>query len=182
MVRMRIARVLRGVGWWLTFVWLMAAFFFVVGETFDDPGGWAAAGWVACWLVPLLVLAGAAWWRPGAARSVLLWSVSLPIAYAATALIDRQSWASFHDRIGPIGAISVMVLGLALAVLGRQPDSTLDAGWAMVALATLPVLVLLVVGELMASLVAASLPVLVGGLLYVAAGLLTSRQQVDVPG
>ena len=41
---------------------------------------------------------------------------------------------------------------------------------------------LVVDGDLMPSLVAASLPVLVGGLLYVVAGLLTSAQQVDVPG
>jgi hypothetical protein len=178
---MRVARVLRGVGWWLTFVWLLAAFFFVIGETLDDPGGCSAVGLVACWLVPLAVLVATAWWRPGAVRTPLVWSVSLPVAYAASALVDRASWATFHDRVGPIGAILVMVIGLALAVLGRHPDSTLEAGWAMVALAVLPGLVLLVVGSLMVSLVAASLPVLVGGLFYVAAGMLTPAPKLGVP-
>ena len=178
---MRVARALRGVGWWLSFVWLLAAFFFLIGETLDDPGGWDAVGLIACWLIPLVVLVAVAWWRPGAARAPLVWSVSLPVAYAATALVDRDSWTSFQDRVGPIGAVLVMVLGLALAALGRHAETTLEAGWAMVALALLPCLVLLVIGHLMASLVAASLPVHIGGALYVGVGLLTASQPTGVP-
>jgi len=43
---------------------------FVVGETFDDPGGWAAVGLVALWVVPLTALIGLAAWRPDVAVRV----------------------------------------------------------------------------------------------------------------
>lgn len=51
---------------------------FTVGETFADPGGWKAAGLVASWAVPLLVLAMLAWYRPGwAAPACVVLTVAL---------------------------------------------------------------------------------------------------------
>ena len=50
------ARFLKTAG--LALLGLFSAFIgmFIVGDTFTDPGGWEAAGYVAIWLVPLVLL------------------------------------------------------------------------------------------------------------------------------
>ncbi|MFI7063634.1 hypothetical protein ACIBL3_21800 [Kribbella sp. NPDC050124] len=88
---------------------------FVAGETFDDPGGGAAVVLTASWLIPLTGLSVFALLRPGPAGAVLTavtaMTAGFTLADSAVGLIPRD------DR-GPVAAIAVFALGVALAFLG----------------------------------------------------------------
>lgn len=111
----RTDNVLRNVAFgWLAFVGLVGGLF-VIGETFDDPGGWAAAGLVALWLVPFAALAVLALVSVDRAEPVFLvctLAVALfTIADSVFGVVPRDSW-------GPVAAIVVFILGVAVAFLG----------------------------------------------------------------
>jgi hypothetical protein len=59
------ARILRRAGFGVMAFVTAFLGLFVVGETFTDPGGWAAVGLIAAWALPLAGLAVLAWYRPG---------------------------------------------------------------------------------------------------------------------
>jgi len=166
----RTSTALRLLGFWLTAAVMVFAFAFVIGETVSDPGGWAAVGYLATWLVPLAALVWLAIRRPEWASRLLLAALVLPVGFAAWGLLDRQGWRDFQDGVGPVGAILVMVLGTALAFLGRHRTHMVLAGWAMVALTVLPALLLAGEHGGAMSTLLPSVPVLVSGLLYVVAG------------
>lgn len=167
---MRTNVLLKNLGFWLTALAMALAFVFVVGETLDDPGGWAAVGYIAAWAAPLAVLVWLAVRRPGWADPLLLGALVLPVGLALWSAAHVESWRDFQDDVGPVGAVLVMVLGLALAVLGRDPDHTRRAGWAMAGLALAPPAIMAVsAGMAMMSTVVVSVPVLVTGVLYLAA-------------
>jgi hypothetical protein len=88
---------------------------FVAGEAFDDPGGWVAAGLTASWLVPLVGLSLFALLRPGPAGPVLVVVTGAVLAFtladSAFGIVPRDEW-------GPVAAISVFALAVALAFLG----------------------------------------------------------------
>ena len=77
---------------------------FAIGETFADPGGWAAVWGTAAWLVPLVALGLLAWFRPDPAAIVL--GVVLAAAAAAFVLsaLGSDSWTALEDTHGPIRA------------------------------------------------------------------------------
>ncbi|HQR26067.1 MAG TPA: hypothetical protein PLP61_03410 [Nocardioides sp.] len=163
-------------GFWLVVVTMGLGFAFVTGETFDDPGGWAAVGYVLTWAVPLAaLLLVVTRWPAWAARWCWV-AVLVPIGFAAWGLVDIDAYRSFQDDVGPVGAVLVMVIGTALAFLGRHAEHTLTAGVAMLA-ATLvpPALLALSSGEMMRSAMIVAVPVLVAGLLYLFAGLQAHR-------
>lgn len=100
---------------------------FVAGETFDDPGGWAAVGMTAAWLLPLACLSALAVRRPAAAGPVFVVITALAslftVADSALDIVPR-------DELGPVAAIVMFALGVSLAFLGlRRP---LLAGFLMV--------------------------------------------------
>jgi hypothetical protein len=158
-------------GWMMLVAVLGGAF--VIGETFDDPGGWAAAAIVASWLVPLVALALLALLRPAPARPVFivgtLLVVTFTLADSALTLVPRDDW-------GPVASIVVFALGIALAFLGLSRASV--AGTLLVVLAVAQLAAGLLdragSGEPPFALGGSSrvvvLPLLIGGLLFLLAG------------
>ena len=109
------AVVLRRVAFGVMAVFGLFGTLFVAGETFADPGGWAAAGVTALWLVPMLGLVALAVLRPELSARVMV-PVTLVVAVAtvadaAFALVPRDSW-------GPVAAIAVFATAVVLGFLG----------------------------------------------------------------
>lgn len=92
---------------------------FIAGELFNDPGGAVAVALIALWLVPLLALAAAAWWRPDRAAP---WFVGATVLVATFALLDAALELVPRDQWGPVTTIAVFALGVPLAFLAlRRP-------------------------------------------------------------
>src|SRR5512139_349132 len=154
---------------------------FVAGYAFEDPGGWAAVGMTALWVVPVVGMSVLALLRPEAAA---------PVFVAATALVAVFTFADSafgiipRDDVGPVAAITVFALVVALAFLGlRRPGL---AGLLMI-VAALSQLVATVVGVAvhdggegpgMGAMLGGSsgvvvLPALIVGALFLIAGTMT---------
>jgi hypothetical protein len=170
------ARILRYVAFGLAMLYAVLGGAFVIGETFADPGGAAAAGLVASWLVPLVALVALVLLRPDRAATVLVWVTGAVVVFVLLAgtLVDPRG------QTDPMGAIAVFALAVALAFHGvRRPR---PAGMLLVAAAAaLAVAALLdaaVHGHrtgIGGSAAAVVLPVLVIGGLFLLAGALEHR-------
>lgn len=110
-----IARVLRYTAFTAMTLFGVLGGLFVAGYAFEDLGGWPAAGLTALWVVPLVALSVFALRRPGAAGRVFVWLTAAVILFtvadSAIGIIPRDAW-------GPVAAIVVFALGVALAFLG----------------------------------------------------------------
>jgi len=109
-------RFLRSAG--LVLLGLFTLFFalFAIGETFSDPGGWAAAGYIAMWLVPLAAVAALAWFRPGLATVVLAALLIGLLGIQIWAAISPDRWSSYEDSHGPIRTIITFAIAAPLVV------------------------------------------------------------------
>jgi hypothetical protein len=109
-----VSKVIRYVAFGLAVLYGVLGGVFVIGETFADPGGAAAAGLVAAWLVPLVALVVLVVLRPDRAAAVLVWVTGgvVVLVLLAGTLVDPRALA------GPIGPIAVFALALPLAFLG----------------------------------------------------------------
>ena len=156
---------------WMALIGLFGGLF-VIGETFDDPGGWQAVAMVASWLVPLVSLACFALQRPAAATPVLVVATALVALFtlgdATVGIVPRDSW-------GPVAAIAVFAVAVVLAFLGLHRPSR--AGVLLVALGAAQLAAVVLEragsGEPRLSLGGSSgvvVPVLLGGLLFLIAG------------
>ena len=153
---------------------------FILGETFTDPGGWAAVGLAATWVVPLVVLSLLAWFRPGPATWVLGELAGAVVGLGLWYAVDPEAWRSFEDDVGPVRGIAAFALLLPMAALGRTRP--LAAGVLLLAASVVPpVLAALGAGGAMASVVAVSTPGALVGALLLVAGLL-QRQADGAPG
>ena len=103
---------------------------FVLGETFSDPGGWTAVWVSALWVVPLVAMSVFALLRPEAMAPVF---VVVTAVVALFTLVDSLVGIIPRDDWGPVAAIVVFALGVALAFLGLR--RALLAGTLMVAAA-----------------------------------------------
>jgi hypothetical protein len=146
---------------------------FLVGETLDDPGGVAAIGLIAVWLLPLLGLVWLARWRPDLAVPALAGLTGLLLAVAAWASADAGSWRSFEDDRGPIRTIATFVLVASVGVLGLRRTRT--AGVLLLVLGLGPQLIAGTSQLARGSLTAVSSPAVIAGLLYLAATLVERR-------
>ena len=136
---------------------------FVVGETFTDPGGLAAVGLVALWLVPLAVVSWLAWVRPDTAAPILVAAVGLVIAASVWYAVDTAGWRSFEDGHGPVRGIAAFAVALALAVYGLR--RTRQAGILLLVLGIVPTLAG-GLGRVQASLFVLTSSAVVTGVLY----------------
>lgn len=114
----RRARALKGAG--MGVIAAVGLFFgaFLIGESFADPGGWAAVRLTATWLVPLVAVSALAWYKPGPAMPVL-WTLTV----AAVAL---HGWAEFdsairemENRVGPVTMVVLIGVAVAIAFLAH---------------------------------------------------------------
>ncbi|MDA8284216.1 MAG: hypothetical protein M0Z42_13205 [Actinomycetota bacterium] len=176
------ARCFRRAGFGVTV--LIAGFFglFLVGETLSDPGGWEGVGLVALWAIPLALVCLLAWSRPDAAGWVFAPLVALVIGASVSFAVDPNGWRSFESHHGPVRAVIVFAVAVALAVWGLR--RTMWAGMMLLVVGILPIVISSLGHDGMASLVAASSAPAITGLLYVAAARLDRRRpppRADAP-
>lgn len=127
-----LARFLKLAGFAMMALSTCIAAIFIIGEIFTDPGGWKAAGLIAAWAVPLVVLAALAWFRPG-------WAV--PVCAVLTgALIVIDIWFTVSPRgKRPTEAILTFALAAMIAVLGLKRAGVAGALLLVVGIAPLAV-------------------------------------------
>jgi len=111
----RTAKVLRYVAFTLMALFGLFGGMFVAGEAFLDPGGWQAVAMTAAWALPFIALSVFALRRPAAAGPVFVGATALVVLFtladSAFGIIPRDSW-------GPVAAVVVFAIGVALAFLG----------------------------------------------------------------
>ena len=149
----------------------------LIGDLVADPGGWRAAGLIAAFVVPLVGLAALAFYWPAVAVRILAVLSLLPVGFGLWELLDYETVRAWEDTHGPVALALVVILGAALAIAGLSRP--LASGVLMVVVTVVP-LVLAMVGAgsdwfrpLSIGLV--SLPILIGGVLFLVAG----RQRVE---
>ncbi|HJU52143.1 MAG TPA: hypothetical protein VJ815_07390 [Acidimicrobiia bacterium] len=151
---------------------------FMAGETAFDVGGWRAAGLIALWLVPLLALASAAWFRPQNSIALLAALIALGGGLYLWSVLDPMAWSAFENAHGPIRTLVSMTVFAPIALLGRNRPR--PAGIMLLALASIPVIVLL--ASLATGmpegwpLLIVSLPAAMAGVLYLLSAMLGDRQ------
>lgn len=113
------ASVLRYVAFTLMALFGLLGGLFVAGYAFEDPGGWAAVGMTALWGVPLAAMSILALVRPAAAAPVFIAATALVAVFT---LADSAFGIVPRDDVGPVAAIAMFALIVALAFLGlRRP-------------------------------------------------------------
>jgi hypothetical protein len=151
---------------------------FVFGAAFDDPGGWAAVGWIALWVLPLAGLTVLAALRPAIAVWVLGALAAGVLAVAVWYAVDRDAWRVFEDGHGPVRALACFALILPLAMLGRT--RTAVAGGLLLAVGVVPIaLALGVGGGMAATMFVAGGPAALVGLLDLLAAALDGHRTHD---
>ena len=149
---------------------VMAAFtviggFFIGGFAMQEPGGTSGTLITLAWVVPMLVLGVSAWFWPAATAPLLLALSSAFIAACVWLAFDPAALSTFLSDNGPVIAVSVLALALPAAILGLK--LTALAGWLLVALGVLPLLITIIGRSgAVGSLIAASLVPLVCGIAY----------------
>jgi hypothetical protein len=176
----RVAGVLIYLAFAATVIFAVLGCAFIIGETMTDPGGVTGVLWSACWAIPMVALAVAAWIRPEATGRLLTL-----IAGTVAVLVVLNDVVDFlpRDAVGPIGAIAVFAVAVPLGFLGFHRP--LRAGWLLLlvgAAGAFGILAALLLGLIDASLGAASPgsstavagPTLLIGLLFLIAGWITT--------
>lgn len=109
------AKVLRYTAFTLMVLFGLVGTLFVAGYAFEDLGGWLAAGLTAMWALPMVGFSIFALLRPAPASQVL---VGLTVIVALFTLVDSAFGVIPRDDWGPVAAVAVLALGVALAFLG----------------------------------------------------------------
>ena len=146
-------------------VFTVLAGVFIGGYALQDPGGNTGLLITAAWVLPMLILAVAAWFWPAPTAPLLLALTASFIAACVWLAFDPAALRAFISENGPVIAVSVVALSFPAAVLGLK--RTALAGWMLVALGALPLLIT-VIGRSgpIASLAAASVVPLIAGISY----------------
>jgi hypothetical protein len=110
---------------------------FVVGEMFTDPGGLQAAGLVAAWFVPLIVIMVLAWTKPAWGVPTLATLTAAAVALIVWRALD-PGLRGLEDRIGPFTTIAVIALAVATTALAHR--RVFAAGVILVVLGLTPVI------------------------------------------
>ncbi len=156
-----------------TGVVLMAAFTvfggaFIGGYAMEGPGGSAGLTVLLAWATPTLFLAALAWFWPAGAAPLLVALTAAFVALCVWFAVDSTTARSFQEANGPVLAVGVVALAFPAAVLGLK--RTALAGWLLLALGALPLLIT-VLGRSgpIASLAAASVVPLITGIVFLLA-------------
>ena len=141
---------------------------FIGGYAMEEPGGSAGLTVLLAWAAPMLFLAALAWFWPGGAAPLLLALTAALLMVCVWFAFDSRMARSFQEVNGPVLAVGVVALAFPAAILGLQ--RTPLAGWLLLALGALPLLIT-VLGRSgpIASLAAASAVPLITGVAYLLA-------------
>ena len=153
-------------------VFTLLAGAFIGGYAMDEPGGQAGLMMILSWAAPALVLAVLAWFWPAGSAPLLVALTAVLVAVCIWFALDPAAARDIQNAHGPVLAIGVVVLAFAAAVLGLERTRT--AGWLLLALGAVPLLItVLARSGPAASLAAASVVPLVTGAIYLVASLMT---------
>lgn len=154
-------------------VFTVLAGVFIAGNALQDPGGNTGLLITAAWVLPMLILAVAAWFWPAPTAPLLLALTASFIAACVWLAFDPAALRAFISENGPVIAVSVVALSFPAAVLGLKRAAL--AGWMLVALGALPLLIT-VIGRSgpVAALAAASVVPLIAGISYVVSARMAS--------
>lgn len=152
---------------------------FAIGETVADPGGWAAAGLVAAWVVPLVACAAVAWRWPRTGTWLLGILTAALIGSAVWTAVDPGGWRGLENGVGPVRALATLVVAAGLAVLGLR--RTAVAGILLLVAGAGPVLIGGVRGGGLSSLAVIAVPAVVSGVLYLLAAAAGDRSREVTP-
>lgn len=140
----RAARIVRYVAFGAMALFGLVGGLFAAGYAFEDPGGWTAVAMTVLWVLPVALLVLLALLRPAAAGPVFVGVTAVvataTVLDAAFALVPRDAW-------GPVGAVSVLGLGVALAFLGLHRAGLAGLLMVVLGLAQLLATVLAHLGE-----------------------------------
>lgn len=156
---------------------------FAAGDAWEDPGGWVGVAVSLLWLVPMVALAWLAWFRPDAGVRLLLPLAGLvALAWVAYGVWTEQL-RELMDRRGPVIVVATLGVAFALGALGRHRPTV--AGTVLLGLAAVNAAAIAVpfardgggtLGDLLSTSGGALIvPLLLGGGLLLAAGLLDHR-------
>jgi len=150
-------------------VFTLLAGAFIGGYAMDEPGGQAGPMMILSWAAPTLVLAALAWFWPVGSAPLLVALTALLVAVCVWFAVDPAAARGIQNANGPVLAVGVVALAFPAAVLGVKRTRT--AGWLLLALGAVPLLItVLARSGPAASLAAASVVPLVTGVLYLVAG------------
>lgn len=93
---------------------------FIIGESFDDPGGRQAIWMMISWLIPLVIGVIVAVRNPPIATFVFIGLTAGIVVSAISQLIAKTQWRSWESENGPILAIATLVVCISLAVWARK--------------------------------------------------------------
>jgi hypothetical protein len=111
----RVARIVRYVAFGAMVLFGLGGGLFAAGYAFEDPGGWTAVAMTVLWVLPVALLVLLALLRPAAAGPVF---VGVTAVVATATVLDAAFELVPRDAWGPVGAVSVLGLAVALAFLG----------------------------------------------------------------
>lgn len=131
---MRTGRTLKYIAFALGALWGVLFGLFAAGYALEVPGG---AGLVALYAVPMILLSGLAVWRPDWAWPVL---AVLVVVVIGVGVADTFRIGIDRNVSGPVGAISQLAVGFALAFLGLRRAKTAGLLLVVLALASFGVL------------------------------------------
>ena len=153
-------------------VFTLLAGAFIGGYAMDEPGGQAGLMMILSWAAPTLVLAALAWFWPAGSAPLLVALTAVLLAVCVWFALDPAAARDIQNANGPVLAVGVVVLAFDAAVLGVKRAHT--AGWLLLALGAVPLLItVLARSGPAASLAAASVVPLVTGAIYLVASRMT---------
>lgn len=114
---MRIAKVLRRTAFTFMMAFGLLGTLFVAGYALDDPGGLTGVGMTAAWVLPMVTLGVLALVRPDTGAPVLTFATVMVLGFT---LVDGIVGVVPRDDVGPVAAITVFALAVALAALGLR--------------------------------------------------------------
>ncbi|HEX3196594.1 MAG TPA: hypothetical protein VHR39_03465, partial [Propionibacteriaceae bacterium] len=125
------AGAIKRLGFAVIAVFSVLAGLFIAGEAFEEPGGTGAISLVLAWLIPLVGLAGLAWYRPSLATPIVIVLSGAVVLASLWFAVDSDAWRVVEDQYGPVRAVAVFGLSAAVGVLGLK--RTAIAGWLLIA-------------------------------------------------
>ena len=150
---------------------------FVIGEAMTDPGGFEGVLLASTWVVPLGAVIALIVWAPAIAARVLTVAVLAASAFSASYLLAPDAWRDFEDTHGPVRAIALFAVTVAITLLGYRPRYTRQAGVLLIIAALLPAAMSIMAGQASPSLMIVS-PVPLGcALLYLLAASMEQKPE-----
>lgn len=173
--------VLAWVGFGIGAGFLGLAALMVAGSAVSDPGGWRGIGFAVALLLVMGALAVLALLRPAPALPVLTVLTLLPVGFGVWSLVAYDSARDWENNNGPISLVFLVVVAAGLIVLGLTRPR--EAG-VLLLIATVAPAVLAMIGAgsewfMPLSIALVSLPLVIAGVLYLAAGASAARSRAS---